>query len=139
MPDTGRMIEYTDTPVDGYQPGVCNIGPAEIQRRRQFGYLGIAATVALGGVLLAVDAPAVARLLVAAPAAAGLEGFIQARLHFCAGYGMAGLRNLGALGEAEPVADSQARAADRRQALRIHAASLAGGLAIGVAFALSTR
>lgn len=132
------MIDYLDN-ADGYRPGACNIGPAEIRRRRQFGYLGIAGTVALGGVLLAVDAPAVARLLVAVPAAAGLEGLIQARLRFCAGYGMAGLRNLGELGEAEAVEDAEARSADRRRAIRIHAASLAGGLAVGVVFALLTR
>lgn len=133
------MIEYVDTAQDGYQPGVCNIGPAEIRRRRQVGYLGIAGSVALGGLLVAVDAPPVARLLVAVPAAAGLEGLIQARLRFCAGYGMAGLRNLGELGEAESVEDAEARTADRRGALRIHALSLAGGVAVGVVFALLAR
>ena len=139
MPDTVGTFEYVDTAPDGYQPGVCNIGPAEIRRRRQFGYLGIAGSVALGGLLVVVNAPPMVRLLVALPAAAGLEGLIQARLRFCAGYGMAGLRNLGELGEAESVEGAQARAADRRGALRIHALSLAGGVAAGVAFALLAR
>ncbi len=96
----------------------------------------MAGALVLGGTLLAIDAPAAARLLVAAPVAVGLSGFIQARSHFCAGYGMAGLRNLGELGEAESVEDAEARAADRRKALRIHAASLTGGLMAGLAFAL---
>ncbi len=129
------MIEYINS-ADGYQPGACNIGPAEIRRRRQIGYLGLAAAVAAGAALLAVDAPAIARLLIALPVAAALSGFIQARMRFCAGYGMAGLRNLGELGQQESVEDEAARAADRRQALRIHAASIVGGLAAGVAFVL---
>ena len=129
------MIEYLNS-ADGYQPGACNIGPAEIRRRRQIGYLGLAAAVAAGAALLAVDAPAIARLLIALPVAAALSGFIQARMRFCAGYGMAGLRNLGELGQQESVEDEAARAADRRQALRIHAASIVGGLAAGVAFVL---
>jgi hypothetical protein len=95
--------------------------------------------VGLGALLLAVDAPPVLRLAVAAPATAGLSGLVQARLRFCAGYGMAGLRNLGELGQQEAVADAQARATDRRRALRIHAASLAGGLLIGIAFAVLPR
>ena len=33
------MIEYINDG-SGYQPGVCNIGPAEIRRRRQVGWLG---------------------------------------------------------------------------------------------------
>ncbi len=129
------MIQYIDS-ASNYEPGVCNIGPAEIRRRRRIGYLGVAGAVALGAVLLAVDAPAWTRLAVAAPATVGLSGFIQARVRFCAGFGMAGLQNMGQLGEQVAVEDSEARAADRRKALSIHAASIAGGLAAAVAFAL---
>jgi len=129
------MIQYIDN-ASSYEPGVCNIGPAEIRRRRRIGYLGVAGAVALGAVLLAVDAPAWTRLAVAAPMTVGLSGFIQARLRFCAGFGMAGLQNLGQLGEQVAVEDPEARAADRRKALSIQAASFAGGLAAAIAFAL---
>src|SRR3972149_5847266 len=57
-----------------YQPGVCNIGPAEVRRRRQAGYLGFGAAIVLGAALLLIDAPPVARLLVAAPPAADRRG-----------------------------------------------------------------
>jgi hypothetical protein len=130
------MIEYMTTDADGYQPGVCNIGPAEIRRRRQIGWLGLAGTVGLGALLLLLDAPAVTRLLVAIPAAGAFSGFIQARLRFCAGFGSAGLQNLGELGEAARVDDPQARAADRNKALKIHAASIVSGVAVAVAFTL---
>src|SRR3954451_15371796 len=35
----------------GYQPGACNIGPAEVARRRRAGHVGLAASVALLGAL----------------------------------------------------------------------------------------
>ena len=41
----------------GYRPGVCNIGPAEIARRRRAGHVGSLATIGLFAVLVAVDAP----------------------------------------------------------------------------------
>ena len=49
-PSGPRQIELE------YEPGVCNIGPAEIARRRRAGHLGLAATLVLLVVLVAVDA-----------------------------------------------------------------------------------
>jgi hypothetical protein len=129
------MVQYLEQ-TQGYQPGVCNIGPAEIRRRRRIGYLGVAGAVALGAVLVLVDVPSWSRLAVAAPLMVGFSGFIQAHLRFCAGFGMAGLRNMDELGAQVAVDDADARAADRRTALRIHGASVAGALALAVAFAL---
>ncbi|MGD8486581.1 MAG: hypothetical protein PVH07_08095 [Chloroflexota bacterium] len=130
------MIQYVDTGAGEYRPGVCNIGPAEIRRRRQIGYLGLAAAVAVAAALLALDAPAWTRLIIALPVAGALSGFIQAQQRFCAGFAMSGLQNMGELGEQVRVEDAAARAADRRKAILIHGASIAGGLAAGIAFAL---
>jgi hypothetical protein len=129
------MIEYM--PTGGiYQAGVCNIGPAEMARRRRAGYLGIGVAIILAAVLFVVDAPAAARLLVAMPLAAGFSGLIQAHLRFCANYGWRGIRNLGSIGEAERVEDQASRAADRHKAVRVLAVSAAGGLAFAFGFAL---
>ncbi len=125
------QIVFT-TPADGYQPGACNIGPAEIARRRRTGIVGLAAAAVLAAGLLLVDAPAAARWLVAIPLAISAIGFLQARFRFCAAYGAAGVRNFGPLGSTERVADAAARRADRSKAIAI---SLAGG-AIGVAGAM---
>jgi hypothetical protein len=122
-----------DTPTGEYRPGTCNIGPAEIARRRRAGVVGIGAAIALAAALLVVDAPVAARWLVALPLAVGAVGLLQARLRFCAAYGAAGVRNFGALGEAERVEDAAARRADRSKSAAIF---LAGG-AIGLAGALA--
>ena len=45
-----------------YVPGVCNIGKAEIQRRRQSGWIGLVATVVLWAVFFIFRVPAPWRL-----------------------------------------------------------------------------
>jgi hypothetical protein len=129
------LISYV-TDGDGYQAGVCNIGPAEIRRRRRSGYVGVAAAIVIAVTLVVIDAPSISRLLVAVPLAAGLSGLIQAQLRFCANYGWRGIRNLGAIGDAQRVDDTASRAEDRRRSLQILSASALGGLSVAILFAL---
>src|SRR3990170_7790879 len=95
-------------PRPGYAAGRCNIGPAEIARRRRFGHLGLAVSDALLLALLGTDAPREARLLLFFPAAGSAVGYLQARLRFCAAFGLLGIFNFGRLGEARHVADPAA-------------------------------
>src|SRR6476659_232900 len=97
--------------IDGgdYQPGVCNIGPAEIARRRRSGHVGAIASVVLLAVLMAFDVPPLARLLVALPAAIAASGYLQAHFHFGAGFGARGVFNFGPLGSTDTVVDPQSR------------------------------
>jgi hypothetical protein len=115
-----------------YQPGVCNIGPAEIARRRRAGHTGVVAGIAVLAVLVAIDAPNWTRLLVAIPAAVAASGYIQAHLKFCAGFGSKGVFNFGEVGPMERVVDNADRARDRARAFQIGLASFAIGLAAGV-------
>ncbi len=116
----------------GYVPGVCNIGPAEIARRRRGGHVLLAASVGLFAGLLVIRAPAPARLLVALPASAGASSYLQARFHFCAGFGSRGLYNFGEVGPVTQVEDPVALAADRRRARQIGLGGAAIGIAVGV-------
>jgi hypothetical protein len=115
-----------------YRPGICNIGPAEIARRRRSGHTGVIAAVILFAVLVAIDAPPLGRLLVAAPAIIAASGYLQAWLKFCAGFGSVGVFNFGDVGTTETVADAASKRADRRRALQISAASFAIGIAVGI-------
>ena len=122
-----------------YRPGACNMGPSEIARRRRAGHVGLAATVGTLGLLVAIDAPPAARLLVALPAASAAAGYLQAALHFCAGFGSRGVFNFGPLGETQRIVDRDARARDRSKAVQIGLASLVIGVAAGTGAALLPR
>ena len=119
-----------------YQPGVCNIGPAEIARRRMAGHVGLIATLVLLAFLIVIGAPPITRLLVVLPAAVSASGYLQARLKFCAGFGSRGIFNFGSVGESAPVADAEAKAKDRRRSREISLWAFAIGGVVGVLAAL---
>jgi hypothetical protein len=116
----------------GYRPGVCNIGPEEIARRRRGGHIGLIATVVALVVLGAIDAPPIARLLIAIPAVIAASGYLQARFKFCAGFGSRGILNFGPVGETESVVDDAARRLDRARARQIGLAGLGIGAVVGM-------
>ena len=121
----------TATTPNSYQPGVCNIGPAEIARRRKAGHIGLVVTVVLFVVLVALHVAPVVRLIVGLPAAGAASGYLQAALKFCAGFASRGVFNFGALGQTHDVVDAQARARDRSRANQI----LLGSLVVGIVVA----
>jgi hypothetical protein len=116
-----------------YRPGVCNIGPTEIARRRRTGHTGVIATVVLLAALIAVQAPAITRLLLFLPAAGAAAGYLQAWLRFCAGFGWLGVLNFDEVGTTERVGSSEDRARDRAMAFRIGLASASIGVAVAIA------
>lgn len=120
----------------GYRPGVCNIGPDEIARRRRAGHVGLIATFSVLAALLAVDAPPVARLSVFLPAAGAAIGYLQAWFRFCAGFGARGVYNFGALGRTSPVDDPEAAARDRAMARRLALGSALIGAVVAIAAVL---
>lgn len=121
-----------ETPPDAYQPGVCNIGPAEIARRRNFGHMAAAVAVVSFLVLVVLGLPSWVRLLVALPVAGAASGYLQAHFHFCAGFGSRGVYNFGELGTTHEVVDPSALAADRAMSRRIGIWSAIIGLVAGV-------
>src|SRR5262245_48510179 len=110
--------------VDDHRGG-CNLGPAEIAKRRRSGHVGLIAAVALFAVLVAIGAPPIARLLLVIPVAVSASGYLQAYLKFCAGFGALGVYNFDAVGPREKVANPAARAVDRAKAMRLSLASFA--------------
>ena len=117
-----------------YVPGVCNIGPAEIARRRRAGYVGLVVTAVVIAAVLVFRAPAYWRLLVFFPASIAASGFLQASMHFCAGFGMAGVFNFKPTpGKTIPVRQAQDREKDRLKAIRILMYSVLIGIAVALA------
>jgi hypothetical protein len=123
-------------PHQAYEPGVCNIGPAEIRRRRAGAVLGTVVTLVVAVVIFALGLPHPVRLLIDLPAAGAIVGWLQALLRFCVGFARLGVFNFGELGPMEKIADRAAHRADQRRAAQMIGVSLIGGLAIGLAAAL---
>ena len=126
------MSAITTSAAPGYQAGVCNIGPAEISRRRRSGHVGTIVAVGLFIVLVVLGVPPIWRLLVALPAAIGAVGYLQARRHFCAAFAMQGVFNLGELGSQASVVDPEAARRDRAAAIRLFLQAAGIGLLVGV-------
>jgi hypothetical protein len=96
----------------------CNIGPAEIARRRRS---AIAFTVVAGLVavaLVAFHVPPAGRLLMFLFATGAAINWLQVVHRFCVAFGTFGLENFGRLGE-EIRVDPAQRAADRRKVAQL--------------------
>ena len=119
-----------------YIPGVCNIGAAEIARRRQSGWVGLGVTVLLWVLFFMLRVPAPWRLALFIPAAVGAAGFLQAAFHFCANFGMRGVFNFGAqVGKTDTVEQAEFRRKDRSKARLISLLSaLVGAVAAVIGF-----
>ena len=118
-----------------YIPGVCNIGPAETAMRKRAGWVGAIVTVLLWGLFASFRVKEVWYLLLFFPAASSASGFIQAKMHFCAAFGLKSLLNFGPeVGKTDSVLQVEFRALDRKKAWRIFGySSLIGVLAAIVA------
>lgn len=105
-----------------HQPGVCNIGPAEIRVRKMTAVLGLILITALFIFLKVIKASRGLYSLEIFPATLLTIGWIQARFRFCIYFGIRGLFNFGGLGKSsstETIDDAVFRAADRALALKL--------------------
>ena len=128
------QIEYLEPAPGDYRPGACNIGPREIAKRRAFGIAGIVSSVVLGIVLVAIDAPQIARAIVLIPLWGAIISLEQARRKFCAAFAYAGIRSVNGSDATESVADRADLATDRAAARRLVAYCGAIALAITAVF-----
>ena len=120
-----------------YIPGTCNIGDGEISRRRMVALIGLIFTLSSLATSIINGASREARLGIFIPALIMSVGWVQSRKKFCLAYGFAGTFNFGKLGAISRVSDQEARAADRKTAVKIFAQSaLYAGLVTAAIVAL---
>jgi len=113
-----------------YVPGVCNIGPAEIKKRKQAGWIGFGDTIVLLGILIYFNATPIWRLTLFIPAMMLSTGFLQAYIHYCAYLGLASLFNFNDVGKTDTIQLEELRTRDRQKAWLIIIYSLLIGLTI---------
>jgi hypothetical protein len=113
-----------------YQPGICNIGGAEIAQRRNLARLGGALFFIYCALAVIKNYDLRQSALAIIPAMIFSIGFIQSRKKFCLAYGLMGTFNFQRTGQLTKVTDKASLVADRRTALAIIAQSI--GLAIAL-------
>lgn len=114
-----------------YEPGECNIGPAERSKRRYAGYVGFLAGAVVVVAVPLLELDPIWLLASAAPFYGGFLGLLQARADFCAGFGLAGIYDVSESGEERvDVPDAAARRADRKRSLILQMQAVALGVVL---------
>ena len=102
-----------------YQPGVCNIGGAEVLRRKRVAQIGSILFIAYAIFAFYTDVQSSSAVFSFIPAMLAAVGFIQSRRKFCFAFGLLGTFNFVELGKLSKVASPADIAADRKVALII--------------------
>ena len=108
-----------------YQPGVCNIGPAQQRRRLFLGIVSFVVGVFHVTAVLLVEWPLWTLVLVMFPLYGAAMGVFQYRERFCVGFAGIGVFDVG--DGTTQVTTEAALAADRKRAVRLNTKSLAVG------------
>ncbi|MGB9964384.1 hypothetical protein [Halobacterium hubeiense] len=116
-----------------YQPGACNIGPAERRKRYLTGVAGFAATALLVAAVATLHADRAWLLAAVAPLFVGFLGVLQARKRFCVGFAMAGVYDVSADGGDRESAPAAGQRADRKRAIVLSVQALAAATATALA------
>jgi ABC-type tungstate transport system substrate-binding protein len=108
-----------------YVPGVCNLGKAEIAKRKSFGWGGLIVTLILWALFSYQGLASGWYLLLFIPAFLSAIGLLQGFMHFCVAFGMKGVFNVSPeLQKLENVSQAEFRAQDKKKAVQIFAYAL---------------
>jgi len=113
-----------------YIPGVCNIGPKEIRRRKIAGWSGLILTTITIILLFWLDAGIWWRLMVFIPAVMSAIGFIQVYSEFCVYFGFGHMFNFGNVGKTDSVEQANFRAKDIARAWQLLSIALGIGIVV---------
>lgn len=118
----------------GYIPGTCNIGKAEIIARRNFAIMMGILSVIAGAAMFYFHVNKLWRLILFLPLASFIIGIQQWYYKFCANFGLRGIFNFGELGKQIPVEMLDMIKADRRKAIQILVTGVILGIVLAVGF-----
>ena len=119
-----------------YQPGLCNIGGAEVARRKQVAQFGGALYLIFSLIFIIKNYSLSLTAVIFLPAMIFAVGFIQSRRKFCLAFGLMGTFNFQRVGTLTKIEDRESLAADRRTALTILLQALGLALALTAATSL---
>lgn len=97
-----------------YIPGVCNINPVEIRKRRMAGHFGLAFTVILITLAFLLHVSWIFRIVIIIPAFLSATGYLQAHNKFCVGFASQKQQNADT-GKIVQITDKEALALDKKK------------------------
>ena len=115
-----------------YIPGTCNIGNEEINKRRQFGIVGLILTVLAYSLCVYFEISRGVRFLIFIPAVISAIGFLQAGMRFCVYYGLAEMFNFDSLGKSSKVENDEFVRKDKKRARLIIYSSVLIAIVVGL-------
>ena len=115
-----------------YIPGACNIGKEEINKRKQFGIVGLILSALAYSLFVYFEVSRGVRFLTFIPAVISAIGFLQARMRFCVYYGLAEMFNFDSLGKSSKVENDEFVKKDKKRARLIIYSSVLIGIVIGL-------
>jgi hypothetical protein len=115
-----------------YVPGVCNIGKEEINKRKRAGIVGLILTVLTYSLFVYFEVSKGVRFLTFIPAVISAIGFLQARMRFCAYYGLAEMFNFDSLEKSNKVDNNEFVRKDKKRARQIIYYSVLIGIGVGL-------
>lgn len=118
--------------INNYVPGVCNIGKEEINKRKQAGIVGLILTILTYSLFVYFEVSERVRFLTFIPAVISAIGFLQARMRFCAYYGLAEMFNFNSLGKSNKVDNNEFVRKDKKRARQIIYYSVLIGIVVGL-------
>ena len=115
-----------------YVPGVCDIGKEEINKRKRAGIVGLILTVLTYSLFVYFEVSKGVRFLTFIPAVISAIGFLQARMRFCAYYGLAEMFNFDSLEKSNKVDNNEFVRKDKKRARQIIYYSVLIGIGVGL-------
>jgi hypothetical protein len=115
-----------------YIPGTCNIGKEEINKRKQFGIVGLILIFITYSLFVYFEVSRGVRFLTFIPAVISAIGFLQARMHFCVYYGLAEMFNFDSLGNSGKVENDEFVRKVKKRARLIIFSSVLIGIVVGL-------
>ncbi len=119
-----------------YSSGICNIGGAEVHRRKISGFTGAVVSVVFYISCIALNAPKEIRAIIFIPLIVAWTGLLQSRKKFCVAFGLMGVFNFGELGKSTRIKEVAMRSRDRKQALVMLAEAVALSVVSALVFTL---
>lgn len=117
-----------------YIPGTCNIGPAEVKRRRNGTIFSAVLVIVMIVLFLVLDVARIWRLTLFIPAFSLGVSFQQWYFKFCIAFGTKGVFNFGEIGKTFTVEQKENVRKDRIKTLKMIGAGAVFGLIVPVLF-----